>query len=288
MPQGVLTGGTFSTTGCIIRQPNCFGVGATDGYDELSLFQDIPSKIISGAWSRFLLHPYQSEVHTIDLPNCTYITPSAFDWVSFTSFRSISLPMLSILDDWGFFNNTQYGRFFDSLAFPACETIVSMPSILRDFYHISYDFPVCAEIEADALQGARMSSISLPLCSFIGSYAFQFCRELQGVMSLPNIVEIQDSAFQECYLLNTFYFGSSLTSLGNYVFRQVPLSAIYMNISVLPEITSLTFSSVGYNSYPFRIYIPTSVYENLSTIIESMPNYASLSSNFVEWSDWDA
>ena len=53
-----------------------------------------------------------------------------------------------------------------------------------------------------------LSQVSLPMCSFIGAYAFYYCRSITQV-SLPVCSYIGDSTFYDCSLLSIITIGYS-------------------------------------------------------------------------------
>ena len=99
----------------------------------------------------------------------------------------------------------------------------------------------------------------------IGSYAFYSCRNLQSVdlSNCKHLSSISSWAFSICFSLKSFVFTSTITSLGNNVFRSNPINETF-DIS---KITKLEYDSFVNTTLSFKCDSTSSIRRQYETDI---------------------
>ena len=88
----------------------------------------------------------------------------------------------------------------------------------RNIKNSSYlTFPELKSINTMSMFGENLISISLPNCSYIGSYAFAYCTSLTSI-SIPNCSYIGSWAFYYCSSLSYISIPSNCSYIGNTAF----------------------------------------------------------------------
>lgn len=226
---------------------------------------------------------YCKSLPTIDLPNCSIVDQSAFEGCC--NLQHINIPKCSSIGAYAFRECSKLQSISSSLvttiqtmAFYACDSlsIVDFPNCTTigqsAFKHgrgFDVVFPKCTRINNYGLWSAR--SISLPVCSYLGSRAVEYalfseatfpaCKTV-GIeafaysknveqMHFPMCVTISSGAFLSCSKLTSLYLeGESVVTLGNATaFQNTPISnstyigtfgSIYVPASLVDSYKSAT------------------------------------------------
>ena len=197
------------------------------GYDmSMNFYFPIASVVYGAAFE------YNSNIRSIELPECTNIGKSTF--FSCYNLSYISIPKVSSIASDAF----QYCglssiealecTFLGNRAFVECRNLsyAIFPEVLSiGSYCFSYCFklasisiPKVSDIGMYAFhQCYSLTEINIPECLNIGSSCFYSCSSLSSV-NLPKVQSIRSYAFANCSSLSEINL-SMISSLGNYAFN---------------------------------------------------------------------
>lgn len=133
---------------------------------------------------------------TVNLPNCTSVGMSAFKNCEYIS--EISLPVCTYIGTDAFYNCYR----IESMYMPNVELIDNEAFYYGKWWSVDVDFPKCRRIGKSAFYYCNISSVNLPVCSYVGDYAFNSCSILTTV-SIPKCEYIGPFAFISCSLLSS-------------------------------------------------------------------------------------
>ncbi len=147
-------------------------------------------------------------------------------------------------------------------------------------------------IEEEAFYGcSSLEFVGIPdiNCNYIGPRAFYGCTGLQSIAFNSNSATICESAFENCVDLASFsgYNSRSLSSIGNYAFKNTKLSTVNLKTSQTNNLTSIgdyAFEGCGYLT---TFKLPTSVISIGYGALKSTPQLATLEIPFVGHSKTD-
>lgn len=193
-----------------LSQGDNIGTGASIIIDYGGAVQSIPYHAFS----------FNSHLTSISLPNCTYVSASAFRNCS--KLKYISLPNCTHIGVGAFSNCSA----LVSIDLPKCTTLsqtgytfencvalttVNLPNCteihgntFNNCILLSYvNLPLCTEVGGGAFQSCySLTSIDLPKCSYLWHGAFARCSSLTSV-NLPLCSHIEERAFAGCYSLTS-------------------------------------------------------------------------------------
>ena len=155
---------------------------------------------------------------TVDLPNCTSVSPSAF---AFGNMKYVNLPACFKLGDGCAFESCTK---LTSVNLPVCSSIgqacfrgctsltsIDLPACDRLIYHefegcyalTSINLPACTIVSNSVFyRCSALTSIDLPACTTVGNYGFCYLSTLTSI-NLPNCTTVGGSAFYACSALTS-------------------------------------------------------------------------------------
>ena len=156
----------------------------------------------------------------------------------------------------------------------------------RNIKNSSYlTFPELKSINTMSMFGENLISISLPNCSYIGSYAFAYCTSLTSI-SIPNCSYIEDYAFTGCTSLTSISI-PNCSYIGDCAFVVCSLSSISIpNCSYIGNAAFSNCYNLSYIHAPNCSYIGNSTFYNCENLISiSLPNCSYIGSSAFQYCD---
>ena len=225
----IQTGGTFVTETLRVSVNNTYYPGyGVDGFSMVVV--DVPQSV-TGYTEKDVT---EGRIDIVNLNNsASYVASNAF--MGNNGLLTVNLPNCSTVND---------------SAFNSCTHLSEL------------NLPVCKVIKVSGFTSTNITSLYLPSCSVLGSYAFQFCKSLISV-DIPEVETLSNQVFQNCsslqtvtapklknIALNVFNNCSKLQSVdfpecsyvGNQAFASCPFLSI-VNLSNCLSIAGSVFAS---------------------------------------------
>ena len=158
-------------------------------------------------------------------------------------------------------NSYKYSNYYPSNYFSSPDFSGTITSSAFMFAPISYIETNATYIDQDAfLECSSLTSISLPVCGYVGSWAFNTCSLLTSI-SLPECEYIGDGAFGGCYSLTNVSL-PKCEYIGAYAFRTCSLlTSIDLPVcSYIGNNAFQTCSSLSQVSLPMCEYVGSSAF----------------------------
>lgn len=219
-----------------------------------------------------------SKLSYFNAPNIVTMSGSnAFSGCSYASGLTVSFPnLVSITNhNWGAFASCHFENLDFAAAFP------KLSSVYNAFY-LTY---FASYVELPSLTftsnfcfytgtggSYKMLKASFPMLKTVGQYCFGNNRSLSQIY-MPNATDISDSAFQSCYLLESYHNSSYLSRIGNYAFAYCSKLSV-LNLTSVSSVPTLggtsafrnsPMSNSSYLGYFGSIYVPASLYNAFIT-----------------------
>ena len=177
---------------------------------------------------------YCWSLNSVYLPNCTQIGSQAFAYCS--NLSSINLSKVITINNGGLRNCSN----LQSINLDSCEVLG--PYALYSTKLTSISLPNCSFID-ERVFGlcSTLTSISAPKASFLGSYVFTACSSLTSIY-LPSCLEIGACAFDRCTALSYISI-PNVKKIGVAAFG----SCTNLTSIILPKVTTLSPGGVGAN-----------------------------------------
>ena len=134
----------------------------------------------------------------LDLPNCSYIGSNTFMYCQ--NLSSISIPNCSYIGNNAFNNcwTLSYAELDLSKITYIGDNALSFVSLTNYNTSTYLELPNCRYAAQAFATCSILSSISLPNCTSLASYAFQYCRGMTSISPMPNCSYIGSYAFYGC------------------------------------------------------------------------------------------
>lgn len=176
----------------------------------------------SASFVRNTAFAYDSNLMTVNLPNCETIGDNAFR--SCRKLSYVSIPACKTIS---------------TNAFSSCGSITSI------------DLPVCEDIQGYAFYfGYSLVQVSVPNVTSLGNYAFGYCSMLSEI-SLPVVSSIGNYCFQNCSSLQTLTLCTETYKMPAYQNRMFSNTGSFMtngSIYVASDMYSRWIVSTGWSS----------------------------------------
>ena len=195
-----------------------------EGYTEQEVTEGVYIENLNNSadYVRSFAFAYDSNLRTVNLPNCQTIGDSAFTRCSNLSY--VSIPICVSLNGY---------------IFVSCSRITSM------------DLPVCVFIGASAFYYcSSLTQVSVPNVNELGYYAFGYCSRLSEI-SLPVVSSIGNYCFQNCSSLQTMTLCTETYKMPAYQNRMFSNTGSFMtngSIYVASDMYSRWIVSAGWSS----------------------------------------
>ena len=258
----IQTGGTFVTETLSVTQNNTYYPGTgVDGFSEVIV--NVPQSVEgytekqvtegdfgivnlnnSASYVRRAAFAYDSNLRSVNLPDCLLVQPEAFSQCS--HIEQVNLPNCSYIDTYAFCRCSSMSY----ISIPNCRSLAQY--VFSNCTGLSeIDIPICSIFGAGVFVNCTgLTSMNLPNCLAVPNYLFSGCTSLSYV-SLPLTSTLGQNAFMGCSSLQTLTLCTETYKIPSYntnIFSRTGSFITDGNIYVASDMYSRWIVSAGWSS----------------------------------------